>query len=323
MFRSARRPESAPRRSESRARAASRRRLAASSMTTQPTADALRAMAEHRGLKLVRSRKRTPGVGDYGKFGLTDASGKALLGIGDGGLTASADEIEQYLRGGTASSWKLSAEATPDAPVPRTRARRNEDEQRESESPVRRRGEPKLPARRAKETQPAQRRQDPPPPPRAKPLLRIVEPEPEPVPQLRIRRASPKDAEALKKLLAQLARHPIPKDIEARMKSLAQRGSGLVVAERGGLVGCCAWSALPTLQHGPLGRVTLVLVDEDNRRCGVGTALVESAKAALAKAGCETVEVMSDIMINNAHNFFRSLKFEQTSYRFVQPIEPR
>lgn len=29
---------------------------------------------------------------------------------------------------------------------------------------------------------------------------------------------------------------------------------------------------------------------------------------------------MSDITINNSHNFFRSLKFEQASYRFVRAI---
>ena len=73
-------------------------------MTTEPTADELRAIAEHRGMKLVRSRKRTPGVGDYGKFGLTDAADKPLLGIGEQGLTASAADIARYLRGGAADS---------------------------------------------------------------------------------------------------------------------------------------------------------------------------------------------------------------------------
>lgn len=29
---------------------------------------------------------------------------------------------------------------------------------------------------------------------------------------------------------------------------------------------------------------------------------------------------MSDIEISNAHNFFRTLKFEQTSYRFARDI---
>ena len=51
--------------------------------------DALRDMAENRGCKLVRSRVRTPGRGDYGKFGLKDAkTGKEVFGFGKKGLTA-------------------------------------------------------------------------------------------------------------------------------------------------------------------------------------------------------------------------------------------
>jgi ribosomal protein S18 acetylase RimI-like enzyme len=77
-------------------------------------ADALREMAENRGCKLIASRVRTPGRGDYGKFGLKDAkTGKAVLGVGKAGLTATAAEVETYLRGGAASAWKSSVGKTP------------------------------------------------------------------------------------------------------------------------------------------------------------------------------------------------------------------
>ena len=56
--------------------------------------DQLREMAAHRLLKLVKSKRRKPGVGDYGKFGLTDADGKELLCFSADGLTASAEDIE-------------------------------------------------------------------------------------------------------------------------------------------------------------------------------------------------------------------------------------
>lgn len=93
--------------------------------------DMLRDMAENRGCKLVRSRVRTPGRGDYGRFGLKDAkSGKEVLGFGRKGLTATAEQVETFLRGGTASAWKSSVGKTPArkqiaakvAPAPRPKA---------------------------------------------------------------------------------------------------------------------------------------------------------------------------------------------------------
>jgi ribosomal protein S18 acetylase RimI-like enzyme len=76
--------------------------------------DLLRDMAENRGCKLVRSRVRTPGRGDYGKFGLRDAkSGEEVLGFGQKGLTATAEEVEAFLRGGAASAWQSSVGKAP------------------------------------------------------------------------------------------------------------------------------------------------------------------------------------------------------------------
>lgn len=78
------------------------------------TADALREMAANRGCRLVSSRIRTPGRGDYGKFGLKDAkTGKAVLGLGKKGLTATAEEVEAFLRGDGASVWKSSVGKMP------------------------------------------------------------------------------------------------------------------------------------------------------------------------------------------------------------------
>ena len=280
-------------------------------MTTESTADELRAIAEHRGMKLVRSRKRTPGVGDYGKFGLTDAAGKPLLGIGEQGLMASAADIAHYLRGGAADSWKLSAEREPAAKPARKAPKAAEPI--EEHSPIRRRGKTSPPP----SPEPARRRQDPPPPPKAKPVLRIVKPEVLPEPELSLRPATGKDRKALARLLAQLAEPPKRISIDANVEAIGKAKAGLLVADADGLIGCCAWGVVPTLQHGLVGRVTLLLVDGDHRRRGIGTALLTAAETALAQGGCRTIEIMSDIMINNSHNFLRALKYEQKSYRFV------
>lgn len=79
--------------------------------------DVLREMAMNRGCRLVRSRIRTPGRGDYGKFGLKDAkTGQEVLGFGKKGLTATADEVETFLRGGAAFAWKSSMGKPPPRP---------------------------------------------------------------------------------------------------------------------------------------------------------------------------------------------------------------
>jgi N-acetylglutamate synthase-like GNAT family acetyltransferase len=290
-----------------------------------PGAEELRAMAEHRGLKLVRSRKRTPGAGDYGKYGLTDADGKALLGVGKDGLTASAKDIEEYLRGGALSSWKRSAETTPDRPP--SKARPSVEPEGDEPSPVRRRAKTQN-ERIAAPRKPARRKQGP-PPARRNPALRLVprtEPPATPLParDLKFRPATASDARALDGLLERLAGHDgIGVNTAERLASMRKEKGGVLVAELDAVIGCCAWAPVPTLQHGLVGRVTLLFVDADHRRRGIGTKLLAAAEAALAKAGCRTVEAMSDIMIANSHNFFRARAFEQTSYRFVRTISEK
>ncbi len=86
--------------------------------------DALREMAMHRGFKLKVSRRRKPG-GDYGRFGLEDAAGKAVLGVGKTGLEATAEEVETFLRGTARADWATSTKglkrvaAPKPAPIPK------------------------------------------------------------------------------------------------------------------------------------------------------------------------------------------------------------
>jgi len=295
----------------------------------EPSADRLREMAQHRGLKLVRSRRRKPGTGDYGKYGLTDAAGKPLLGIAEDGLTASAEDIQDYLRTSGQGTWKQSAETTPDRPASSKKSRRPEPE--EEEAPVRRRS--KSPP--AERPAPHARKKPTPAPTRQRPALRLVpkaepasKPAPAPeskpplAPVLSVRPATAVDAGALSALLGQLGGVSLDAaEVTANLAAARKAKAAMLVAELEGIVGCCGWAVVPTIQRGPIGRLTLLLVDKGHRRKGVGTAMLVAAEKALAKAGCRQIEAMSDIMINNSHNFFRSLTFEQASYRFVRDID--
>lgn len=236
--------------------------------------DALRESAANRGLKLLRSRLRTPGKGDYGRFGLKDAkTGKAVLGIDGDSLTATREDIEAFLRGGAAASWKSSLGAVP---------------------------KPKKAARA-----PA-----PSPPP----------PSPPPAP-VRVREARPKDAEAVARLITALGYEASAADVRNRLAALRKDGGEALVVERGVLLGLVTIATL-TVLHRPrsVGRLTLLVIDEEARGQGLGKALVAEAEARLKARGCGMIEVTSNRKRARAHEFYESLGYERTSYRFAKPL---
>ncbi|HEX8364154.1 MAG TPA: GNAT family N-acetyltransferase [Allosphingosinicella sp.] len=248
-----------------------------------PRDEMLKAMAAHRGLKLVKSRRRKPG-GDFGRYGLTDAkTGQDCFGIGKGGLEATAEEIEDYLRRGAAADWKRSLGAAGKAAA---KAR---------------------PKKRADPEPPPKRRATPSPTPSA------PRAEPEPEPELVVRDAKAADAAAIAGLLGLALA-----DVKAALRALVQAGEPPVIAEQGELVGCAAWHVIPTLQHGQVGRITMLRVEKEARRRGVGRSLVEATEARLADRGCDLFEAVGDIDLEQAQGFFRRLGYERTSYRFAR-----
>ena len=70
--------------------------------------DQLARMARNRGLRLVRSRVRTPTKRRFGKVGLEDAKGKPLLGLDEKGPKGKPEDIESYLRSLDETAWKQS-----------------------------------------------------------------------------------------------------------------------------------------------------------------------------------------------------------------------
>jgi len=215
-------------------------------------ADKLRDMAEHRGLKLVKSRRRKPGTGDYGKFGLTDAAGKSLLGIGDEGLEASADDIEAYLRAGAECNWKASAESMPAKQPSRPKPASNDAVDEEMASAIRPRrktsartsdreaGPPPVsrkasPDRPEKRTRPAASTRRTPPAPSEPPRRgKVEDAAPPSQPSLVIRAAKPADAEALVSLLRELSGMQLDElGVARNLKAALKADAGMAVAELG------------------------------------------------------------------------------------------
>lgn len=252
--------------------------------------DGLREAAANRGLKLVKSRVRTPGKGDYGRYGLTDAGGARLLGFGKSGLTATAEEIEDYLHKGALSDWKTSLKAAGAKPPKRSKKR-----------PVR---EPEPRSAPKPSPEPEQ------------------EPGPEPKPPpLSVRPARPGDSEAVAALVTSLGFEAGPEAIAERLAALKKAREVPLVAEQGEVIGVLAWHVTPVLHRPkPVGRITMMVVAEGERRRGAGRALVEAACGEMQGKGCGLIEVTSNVDLSGAHGFYRRLGFERTSYRFAKAL---
>ena len=127
--------------------------------------DELAESARNRGLKLVRSRVRTPGKRRFGKVGLSDPKGKPVFGMDDKGPTAKPEEVEHYLRNVGAKDWGASLDV---AVLPR------KGKAAKVSRPAANDAEPEA---KPKRTPPS-----PPPKPKPKPKIRDAKPADSPTP---------------------------------------------------------------------------------------------------------------------------------------------
>jgi ribosomal protein S18 acetylase RimI-like enzyme len=255
--------------------------------------DALAETARNRGLKLVRSRVRTPGKRRFGKVGLTDKGGKAVFGMDDKGPTAKPEEVEHYLRNLGARDWGASLDV---AVKPRKRK----------------------PAKAAR----AAPANDPEPGPRPEKKREPPPPKPKPPPEPKLRSAKPSDAKALMALLDFLG-HPIgEKALRKNLTTLAKLNETPIVATLDkqviGLIGVHKMTTVH--RDAPVGRIPVLVVAEAAQRHGIGRMLVAEAERLLKKAGCKIVEVTSNDSRARAHAFYRHLGYERTSIRFMKKL---
>lgn len=256
--------------------------------------DELAESARNRGLKLVRSRVRTPGKRRFGKVGLTDAKGKAVLGMDEKGPNAAPEEVENYLRNLGAKDWGASLGV---AVMPRKKKKPRTREPANDEEP-----EPKR--KRAPEPEPE------------------PEPQPPPPPKPKIREAKASDAKVLAKLIKYLGHEIDEKGVRKNLSKLARTGESPLVATLDkqvvGLVGMHRMVAVH--RPSPVGRINVLVVAENAQDRGIGRILVNAAEQWCRKAGCKILEVTSNDRRTAAHAFYRHLGYERTSIRFMKKL---
>jgi GNAT superfamily N-acetyltransferase len=137
-----------------------------------------------------------------------------------------------------------------------------------------------------------------------------------------IRHARTGDAAALALLIGQLGYRANASVVAERLAAMEAEGRAVLVAEHDGAVaGCLSTSVMRVLHRpAPVGRISMMVVDEALRSRGIGAALVRAAEEVLAAQGCYMVEVTSHVRRTEAHRFYERLGYERTSVRLSQML---
>lgn len=258
--------------------------------------DELAEAARNRGLKLVRSRVRTPGKRRFGKVGLTDRTGKAVFGMDGKGPNGKPEDVEHYLRNIGAQDWGASLDV---AVLPRKR--KPTKVRRKAANDAEPTGAP--PVTREKK--------------KAKPL-----PKPKPPSKPRIRDAKTGDSPRLAELIRELGHEIDEKSVRKNLGKLRKAGEQPLVATLDkNIVGLCGLHRMVTIHRdAPLGRITILVVTEKAQGHGIGRMLVAAAEDWMRKSGCKLVEVTSNDRRAAAHAFYRHMGYERTSIRFFKKL---
>ena len=140
---------------------------------------------------------------------------------------------------------------------------------------------------------------------------------------LLIRDVRPADAPAIAMLLEELGYPASEEEFGSRFERYSGvAGTHLIAAEDGGeVVGVAAMQVMPLIHRDlPVARITAMVVRPDRRGEGIGQGLVAELEAIARQEGCGRIDLTSRYSREEAHGFYRSLGFEDTSLRFVKGL---
>ena len=137
-----------------------------------------------------------------------------------------------------------------------------------------------------------------------------------------VREAHIDDAPVLLELICELEFSVDLAGVRDRLARLAKHGEPVLVADQdGAVVGMLNWHVMHTVHRAyPVGRIVALVVTEGQRGRGVGRRLVEDAERRMIVAGCQKLEVTSNLRLTDAHRFYERLGLEQSSYRFAKDL---
>jgi GNAT superfamily N-acetyltransferase len=139
-----------------------------------------------------------------------------------------------------------------------------------------------------------------------------------------IRAAAPSDAPILCELLAQLGYPASVTDIPARLSALASfpRAAAFVATNGyGEVVGLATTHIFPSIHDsGPVAWLTTLVVLEDARGAGIGSALVRHVEQWAVRNGAKRLSVTSGKQRRATHEFYEKRDYENTGLRFTKKL---
>ncbi len=144
---------------------------------------------------------------------------------------------------------------------------------------------------------------------------------------LRIRPAAPGDAATLSRLLDQLGYPAKADEIPERIEKLyARPGTTVLVAEsEGGVILGVVTVHLFQSMHAsePTAWLTTLVVEEEARGRGIGSALMTHAEKWAIRHGAVRISLTSALHRERAHEFYKARDYEQTGVRLTKVFVAR
>jgi GNAT superfamily N-acetyltransferase len=134
-----------------------------------------------------------------------------------------------------------------------------------------------------------------------------------------IRPAVLEDSVRVTELCLQLGYKVLEKDIRERLQNfMEQEQTETLVADEGGLIlGWIQVGIRSSLESGNLPEITGLVVDESARESGIGKALVLKGEEWTRNMGYNKIRVRTNIIREEAHNFYKKIGFEEKKKQII------
>ena len=140
-----------------------------------------------------------------------------------------------------------------------------------------------------------------------------------------IRPAVPADSPILSELLAQLGYPASATEIPQRLQAMGgfPNAAAFVATNRyGEVVGLITAQIVPSIHDSdPVAWLTTLVVLEDARGAGIGSALVRHVEAWAVEKGATRLSVTSGIQRQMTHEFYEKRDYERTGLRFSKRLD--